>query len=164
MAWLARRSNCTGQGPGCSGLYANMLTPSDMYASDECQGLLNNVTKDEYPNNYEIYNYYDTCYATSGMMMTEKQRRAHLEYLRNGGEFGAAVHVGQAPLTEGGALNDYSCGGMSSMGKPHIHRWHQIIGTVIYGHLAPGGLRCPKTPRILTDTLCVQVCGWRSRR
>ena len=51
VSLLARRSNCTGQGPGCSGLYANMLTPSDMYASDECQGLLNNVTKDEYPNN-----------------------------------------------------------------------------------------------------------------
>ena len=33
------------------------------------------------------------------------------------------------------------------MGKPHHNRWHQIIGTVIYGHLAPGGLRFPKTPR-----------------
>ena len=159
VASLSRRSNCTGQGPGCSGLYANMLTPSDMYASDECQGLLNNVTKDEYPNNYEIYNYYDTCYATSGMMMTEKQRRAHLEYLRNGGEFGAAVHVGQAPLTEGGALNDYSCGGMSSMGKPHIHRWHLALrSSLARSSLASCVFRRPH------GATCGQVCGWRSRR
>ena len=82
------------------------------------------------------------------MMMTEKQRRAHLEYLRNGGEFGAAVHVGQAPLTEGGALNDYSCGGMSSMGKLHIHRWHQIIRSSV----AIWRLMACVVRRPLTDT------------
>ena len=42
-----------------------------------------------------------------------------------GGEFGAAVHTGQAPLTSDaratvasgstGALNDYTCGGMGAM-------------------------------------------------
>ena len=51
-------------------------------------------------------NYYDTCYSTTDIRrrqlkdgihggMTPVDRKAHIEYLRNGGEFGAAVHVGQ---------------------------------------------------------------------
>eukprot|EP01052_Picozoa_sp_SAG31_P003158 SAG31_NODE_119_length_23948_cov_9.957105_5_plen_300_part_00 len=143
-------SNCTGQGDVCS----NMKAPSDRYASDACQSALNNASKSEYPGNYEIYNYYDTCYATSGLTtktMTYLDRAAHLAHLRNGGEFGAAVHVGQAPATVGGALNDYSCGGFSAMSKwlahpavvkaLHVNPAHPYPGAVAYGPRMAGDLR-----------------------
>jgi hypothetical protein len=139
-------SNCTDH--TVDGVCINHLQPSDRYASDPCQWALNNVSADEFTGqgrtaNYEVYNYYDTCYSTTDIrrraLETEKQqqqqqqrthtgggggggvtaedRKAMIEHLRNGGEFGAAVHIGEKPLTSGGALNDYTCGGMGAMGK-----------------------------------------------
>ncbi len=177
-------SNCSGQGPACSGPYASMLRGSDSYRSYACQVALNNVQVDEGQGNYEIYNYYDTCYATSGMLaddttldilhtsmlsadtlnttgkietphrrrtMGGAERTQHLAHLRSGGEFGAAVHVGHAPLTSGGALNDYSCGGMSAMAKwlshpavmeaLHVNSAHPYPGACAYGPRERGDLR-----------------------
>eukprot|EP01043_Picozoa_sp_COSAG02_P044752 COSAG02_NODE_4027_length_5886_cov_4.820287_7_plen_398_part_00 len=177
-------SNCSGQGPACSGPYASMLHGSDSYRSYACQAALNDVAADEGQGNYEIYNYYDTCYATSGMLveditagyieqlssvgsssntsgrrhivnrhktMSGADRVAHLAHLRSGGEFGAAVHVGQAPVRSGGALNDYSCGGMSAMGKwlshpavmeaLHVNPRHPYPGACDYGPRERGDLR-----------------------
>ena len=161
-------SNCSGQGPGCSGPYASMLRGSDKYRSSECQELLQAVAKDEGQGNYELYNYYDTCYATSGMLesaaglaleqllggefemsadlhspyrstgMSSAGRAAHISHMQAGGVWGAAVHVGQAPLTESGALNDYSCGGMSAMGKWLSHPEVQKALHVNPAHPYPG--------------------------
>jgi carboxypeptidase C (cathepsin A) len=156
-------SNCTGQGPVCP----NMLKASDRYASGDCQSALNNVSADEFTGqgktaNYEIYNYYDTCYSTTDIRrrlehehagMTAADRAAMIEHLRNGGEFGAAVHIGEKPLTAGGALNDYTCGGMGAMGKwleqpevitaLHVENdgTHRYPGAVSYGPRTEGDLR-----------------------
>jgi hypothetical protein len=153
-------SNCSGLGPECSGPFASMLTPSDKYQSAECQSALKNVSASEFTGqgrtaNYEIYNYYDTCYSTTDIRrralrqigMTPADRKAHMEYLRRGGQFGAAVHIGEAPLTSGGALNDYSCDGMGAMGvwlkQPEvIEALHvQNDGT----HRYPGAVAYSKT-------------------
>jgi hypothetical protein len=58
--------------------------------------------------NFEIYNYYDECYGSSGIA-----RSAQLEALRNGAAFGAGAHHRGAAA--GGALNDYPCGGQKAM-------------------------------------------------
>jgi hypothetical protein len=134
--------------------------------SQECQWALNNVSASEFTGqgktaNYEIYNYYDTCYSTTDIRrralqqigMTAEDRKAHMKYLREGGEFGAAVHIGTAPLTAGGALNDYSCDGMGAMDvwlrQPeviaalHVENdgTHRYPGGVSYGPRTAGDLR-----------------------
>ena len=50
---------------------------------------------------------YDTCYGTTGITMTAADRAAHLDAVRGGAPFGAAVHSGLSPAGVGGALNDY---------------------------------------------------------
>ena len=62
-----------------------------------------------------------------------------------GGEFGAAVHTGQAPLTSDanataastGALNDYTCGGMGAMS--HWLRAPEVKGSACnaFRHCTP---------------------------
>jgi len=79
---------------------------------------------------FEIYNYYDTCYGTTGITMSAEQRAAHVAALRLGdAPMGAEVHAGLAPAyggmevtargeeepLVGGAVNDYSCGGGAMM-------------------------------------------------
>jgi hypothetical protein len=70
---------------------------------------------------FEIYNYYDTCYGTTGITMSVEQRAAHLDAIRAGAAFGAGVHSGLEPATLGGGLNDYSCGGGDMM-EPWLAR------------------------------------------
>ena len=83
--------------------------------------------------------------------MTKHERMLHLDNIRAGGQFGAAVHYGQAPATLSGALNDYSCGGMGAMGPwlrhpavvraLHVNTSHLYPGAVKYGPRTAGDLR-----------------------
>jgi len=69
---------------------------------------------------FELYNYYDTCYGTSGITeaasvtMTAEDRAAHVADIKAGGAFGAGV-VTKKHRADGGALNDYTCGGGAMM-------------------------------------------------
>ena len=47
--------------------------------------------------------------------MDADQRSDIAKLLGDGAEFGAAMHIGQAPSAVGGAVNDYSCGGSEAM-------------------------------------------------
>lgn len=64
----------------------------------------------------QIYNYYDTCYGTTGITesasMTAQQRVNHVAALRAGEPFGAGA---RGSGSVGGAVNDYTCGGGRAM-------------------------------------------------
>jgi serine carboxypeptidase-like clade 1 len=65
---------------------------------------------------FEIYNYYDQCYGTTGITqqsvtMTAEDRSAHIAAIQSGAPFGAGAEVQRL----GGALNDYPCGGQRAM-------------------------------------------------
>jgi len=70
---------------------------------------------------FEIYNYYDTCYGTTGITearttMSAADRAQHISEIREGAPFGAGVktpHHAKGAVT--GALNDYACGGGAAM-------------------------------------------------
>ena len=139
-------SNCTqpgNTGPGCSGPNASMAVCTDKYNSKECQGLLSIAGQSEDqrgPENYDIYHYYDTCYAYHGLTESGPALRAQLSRALNGDKQavlddpilltkptlrGSSVNLGspEPPLgvgsgarsRSGGALNDYGCGGMTVM-------------------------------------------------
>lgn len=80
--------------------------------SPKCQAAVNEMhTKS---GDFEIYDYYDQCYGTSGiteMTMSADDRQAHVAAIRDGAPFGAGAEV---PRLQG-ALNDYPCGGQQAM-------------------------------------------------
>ena len=94
----------------------------DNSTSDACDSAISEMH--DAAGDFETYNYYDQCIGTDGLAattaaaasvdvlgemqphpprtkrtMTTAERAAELAHLRAGGEFGAAVHVGLAPVT-----------------------------------------------------------------
>merc|ERR1719174_527884 len=93
---------------------------------------------------FEIYNFYDTCYGTTGITMSAEERESHLQAVAAGAPFGDPSHVAML----GGAVNDYTCGGSRAM-KVYLARsdvveaLHVRAGTkgTAYGPRDRGDLR-----------------------
>lgn len=99
-------------GPNAWGGSPEPARGTEKYQSAACQKALSEANGNV--GSFEIYNYYDTCYGTSGITMGSSERASLATLLGEGAEFGAGMHFAQAPAV-GGALNDYSCGGGEAM-------------------------------------------------
>eukprot|EP00039_Didymoeca_costata_P028038 m.19801 g.19801 ORF g.19801 m.19801 type:complete len:487 (-) comp6676_c0_seq2:269-1729(-) len=112
--------------------------------SAACQDGINRMH--QMSGNFEIYDYYDTCYGTHGIQMTAEDRAAHIADVKAGAPFGAGAN---APRTRvGGAVNDYPCGGQEAMSaylseQSVVEALHVKAGTkgMNYGPRDRGDLR-----------------------
>ena len=84
------------EGPNAWGGSPDPPHGTEKYRSSECAAARQFATKNV--GNFEIYNYYDTCYGTSGITMDANERMALVDELRAGAEFGAAMHTGHATV------------------------------------------------------------------
>jgi len=99
-------------GPNAWGGSPEPAAGTEKYRSSECEAA--RAVSGKGVGSFEIYNYYDECYGTSGITMSSSERAMLGRQLLQGAEFGAAMHVGAATDAKG-ALNDYTCGGGAAM-------------------------------------------------